>query len=286
MYWARVKTILIVLFTCVNVFLLISMMISVNQSIVISDNTVRNTVEVLQKNDIFISSNIIPRKIQNLSFLMIDNIIQDPDVFAEKVMGAGYKKQMGQEQITYTLGSQKLTVDGWKFSYKNSVQPTGQRVDESTVEGYIKNYLELIGFDLRYIHTRSIEKQSNGSYDVILYQQYEGKEIFYNDIIAKVSSKGAVTIEGNAIIPRGFSDDKLPGRQVTSVLIEFIRREDRPKNKEMTITDITLGYIADTNMKDHKMVLIAPVWRIVAKQEGEQAKYIGEFDAIKMSNTP
>ena len=159
MYWSRVKTILIVLFLCINIFLLINMMITVNRTIVISTETVRNTVEVLQKNDIKINAEDIPTKIEQVSKLKIDNAIQDADIFAEKVLGKGFSKQREEHTSVYKLGTALLQIKGCEFIYTNTVPSVEvSMLNPDTAEQYCIKLLKRWGLNLKNIVLSEIEQ--------------------------------------------------------------------------------------------------------------------------------
>src|SRR5690554_4570675 len=87
MNWFKVKTILITLFLFINIFLLINIMFSVKKATLISTETINNTVEVLEKNNIQINSNIIPTRMSNLPILEMENYIYKTPDFIKNILG-------------------------------------------------------------------------------------------------------------------------------------------------------------------------------------------------------
>ena len=62
MNWGRAKTILIILFLCTNTFLLTAIILSSNNSSVVSEAIAKSTVDILKDNGIDVSEEIIPRR--------------------------------------------------------------------------------------------------------------------------------------------------------------------------------------------------------------------------------
>lgn len=286
MYWSKVKTILIVLFAGINIFLLVNMIISLNQSIVISNQTINNTVEVLQKNDIIIDDQIIPRRTQNVSFLVIENAIQDTQKFVSGVLDKPYQKQTQEDRLIYTHQTKTLILENASdFIYMDTAAHVEiGDIRKQRIERYVRLLLEDLGFDIRYVKTMDVTVEDDATYTLVFEQQYTRRSIFESDIIATLSPEGKLTIVGAAWGPRR-TEDKLVGRQITSVLIEFVRREDRPKDQQMTITSLSLGYFPGKDIDNFKEVHAAPVWRIEAIAE-DGTPYTGIFEAIKTPIRP
>ncbi len=286
MYWSRVKTILIILFVVINIFLLVNMVISLNQSIVISDKTINNTVQVLQRNDITINEQMIPRRIQNVSFLVIENAIQDTHQFVSRGLGQSYEKQIKDSGTIYTHQTKTLILENASdFIYTDTAAylEIGD-VTKQRVERYVRRILENLGFQMKHVKTMEMIVQDDLTYVFTFKQQYDGKPILQSDIRATLSPGGTLTIEGVAWLPKRV-EDKVPSRQITSVLIEFIRREDRPKDEVMEITNLSLGYFPGQDIDNFKEVHAAPVWKIEAITVNGKT-YEGLFEAIKKPIRP
>ncbi|MBZ4647318.1 MAG: hypothetical protein JG777_2807 [Clostridia bacterium] len=260
MYWSRVKTILIILFLCINIFLLVSMMVSVNRTITISSETVEDTVQVLKKNNIEIEKNIIPTKMHNLPLLEMVNPEQDPKALAAKILGDGFKQQGDK----YTLDKKTLAIRGCEFSYSDEApSQTINDLNELTAENYAKKELEKFGAHLKYAVTAKVQRQGDEKYSVTFYQEFSGREIFENYITVILTPQGLISMEGYWLIPKKFTTEKLPIRHVTGILIDFLRNDERPKDRKLTVTDISLGYHrVDPKNSYIKETTAIPAWRI------------------------
>ena len=72
MNWPRVKMILIILFLCINIFLLYNMFSSSWRSSSIDKQTVANVVEILSKNGIRINGDLIAPRVKAMKSVIPD----------------------------------------------------------------------------------------------------------------------------------------------------------------------------------------------------------------------
>ncbi len=272
MNWSKVKTILIVVFLGVNIFLLTSMMISANKTIMISSETLDNTIEILKKNNIEIDRELIPKKMENLSFLMMQNTFQDTNSIVQKLLGKDYSIKINDKVITFTKGSQLIKITGCKFEYLDGTSDAGiTEFDDTTLEKHARKYLDKLQYNSEYLHLSNIKQKNEKTYNLTFVQEYEGARVYGNDIIIEIINGNLVRIMGYGLEPVGLTKEKIPSRHVTGALIEFIREEDRAKAQKTTITDISIGYNIN-NIKekwdslDFMEINIKPVWRIVTDE--------------------
>ncbi len=266
MNWSKVKTILIVLFLGVNIFLLTSMMISANKTIMISSETLDNTIEILNKNNIEIDRELIPKKVENLSFLVVRNTFQDTNSIVQQLLGKGYSIQINDDVITFTKGPQIIKITGFKFEYIDTTSDAKiSKFDDTTLEEHARKFLEKLRFNLQYIYLSKIEQKDENTYRLTFMQKYADAKVYGNDIIVEITSGNHVRVKGYGIEPVELIE-KIPSRQVTGALIEFIREEERAKEQKTTITDISIGYYIQ-NINDEwefRDLIIEPSWRIVS----------------------
>ncbi|MGE4284151.1 MAG: hypothetical protein AB7G87_10570 [Clostridia bacterium] len=265
MYWSRVKTILIILFLCINIFLLISMMVSVNQTITISSDALEDTVEVLKRNGIEIDKNIIPTKMSHMPSLKMENPVRHPVALAEMMIGAGFEQEIEGSEYKFVLNDKALIVRGCEFTYSDKASDMDMKaLNQTNAEEYVRKILlESFKFDLQYAAPGIVKKVQDGRFTVMFQQEYAKKRIFSNYIIVDISAKGEIDIKGYWLIPKGFTSEKIPVRHVTSILIDFIKNSDRPQDQTVTVTGIALGYHrVDMNDVYVKETMAAPAWRI------------------------
>ncbi len=272
MYWTRVKTILIIVFFCINVFLLSSMIITVNQSLVISPETLKNTVAILARNNINVNVEIIPTKISNLRSLELVNVLQDTDSIAKNLLSEGFEKRNSGNVIEYVKETKVLKFEGCKFTYSDSNPSTEiNNFGVESAEKSAENILKKLGINLKYIVLSEQSKKGEEQLVLRFNQVYSKKDIFESQIIAVVSPKGVVSLQGYGLVPIGFAPEKYPSRHVTSILIDLIRNQNIAKKGVVTITGLSYGYYipSDKDVMDVKVVRAVPKWRIQTDNCGE-----------------
>ncbi len=275
MYWSKVKTILIIVFFFINIFLLLSMLVTVNKSIVISPETLEATVSILQRNNIKIDSSIIPTKIQNMHSLELINALQDTDAVAGKVFSDDFQTRKNGDRVEYIKGTKTLEFVGCKFSYTDTMPSSNiDNYDVETAEKYVQRFLEKLNIDLQYLRLSRAFKEEDGGIILTFYQEYSKKIIFDSEIVASVTPAGIKSIKGYGLVPKKFTLDKYPGRHVTSILIDFISNPTIQKDKVITIKEITHGYYipSDKNVIGLKETRAVPKWRITTDL-GDQFYY-------------
>ncbi|NLY43337.1 MAG: hypothetical protein GX066_05085 [Clostridiaceae bacterium] len=263
MNWSKVKTIMIILFLCINIFLVISLITSRYESVTIRSETLEDTVEILQKNSIIVDRSIIPTKMENLPLLQMENSEQDPDLFAKKILGEGYDKKEDGNGYYYSSDGKTLEVHGCEFYYADEM-PSEQLepVNNETVESQVRKILEKMDFNTKYMVLKEVYTLGKDLYSVTFYQQFGGKQIFEDYVSVILGPKGITSMRGYLIVPKEFSGQSLSVRQITGILIDFVRNEDRPKDKVISITSISLGYRVDRSKTDIRETSAFPVWRI------------------------
>lgn len=258
MNWFRAKTILIVLFFCINIFLLTNMLITTNKAIVIDDSTINNTVEVLEKNNIIIDKEIILRKIKNYSLLKIENVLTQ------------------NNEILDGKDNPKATIEGSYIEYSKPINE-GTFTSEEVVTNYVKKLIKDFGLKTKHINIENIIKTGDG-YIVICKYNYKGMKIFDADI--KIMIGKELNVQGYFIKPVSFSPRSYSANNITSRLIKFMGAEKVNEKNSIRIMDISLGYLPtkDDLRTDFKDMLIMPVWRITTDSNN-----IYYYDAIKTS---
>ena len=177
MNWSRVKTVLIILFLCTDIFLLATYLTSKYASSTIAPEVIESTVEVLKSNDITVSSSVIPQKMPNVMSLDAENVISDYEAFAEKFLG----KDMSKTDYGYESVAGKLTFFGDRFNFKkntvlDAVTDLIPVTDEKMAKDTAISSLQQLGFDLKNARI-STEKTKTG-YTVTLENQANSLPIF------------------------------------------------------------------------------------------------------------
>lgn len=238
MNWNKLKTFLIVLFSVLNIILIITMLTKDYKEAVVPQITIQDTVEILEKRGISVDKEIIPDRAKNME----------------------------------AFSMQTLNFAGvpYKVSY-----PGGEIFEISIPEkaGSIKDIKKLMsGLGIQYAE---IQGDGKDTANIRAIQVIDSFTIFSNYIDVKSGDNG-ITIRGRWLTPSNDpldNDDTIEPSQVTSVLIEFISNPDRPQGN-IKISRIQFGYYAPgyTLTENVQSFTVVPCWEI-SLDSGERFYY-------------
>lgn len=254
MNWSRVKTILIILFLLTDIFLLVSLVLSMHNSTTITPEIIESTVEILKKQDIVIDKELIPSKVTPAPYAEADNVIDDYEAFAKKFLGNVITKT-GDNSYESTVGI--MSFDGDRFGFSKKNPENGKAIDEKSAQANVISYLTAKGFDLSNADV-STTKNSNG-FTVTLKNLANSLPLFNSVITAQVSGDVVTSVTGiwfNQINVRGQANEL---KTVTSALIDFIPATAAVPTE---IVGLTLGYTVPESNVYHKSAVLIPVWEI------------------------
>lgn len=264
MDWSKSKTWLILLFLCINIFLL-GYLLNINISTsYIDKDTIEQTIAVLNRNDVSIDASLIPAKIPSIGTMEVTNALEDPRVLADFVLGRSYS--VSDSGKIFSKGSKQLSVAGDMIYYIDDApeEHLGGLAPE-TAEKIATQRLSSYGFDLSNAKT-NVSPQEDGSFLVRVEQTLEAVTLFDSWFEIQVSPDGIRSFEGSWFIPSGkkdfFDRNATKVKLITSVLIDFLSDPTRPRQQTMSIVDISLGYTTGAKGTFHKEVTAMPVWRI------------------------
>lgn len=262
MNWSKAKTVLIVFFLIINIFLVCNIVYSANKATVITPEILASTVEVLAKNDITINSDIVSRKSSVLPYVEANNIITSNDEFAEKMLGTGCTA-VGNSQ--YTAPNLSLTVNGDYFSFIAAAPVCADITSGINAENAQKTAAAVLDKYSVQLGRYDTEVQQNGdTYEVIFTKKIKSSYVFSSKLRVVMTAKGVSEISGvwfNEISKVTAFSKKNSLNSITGVLVEFILNEQRPQG-DITITDLNLGYYIDGGIY-HKSAVLTPAWEIV-----------------------
>lgn len=244
MNWGKAKTILIVFFVIIDMFLLVNIISNKREAVIIKGDTVENTVAALAKNGIRLSKNIIPGTNTEAKQFEADNIIADYDEFAKKTLGESAVKiaegSYESERGTLTLSGDSFCIAG------------------DTAEEYPKSESEARTLLRNWGIEPGEAKYKDGTFVKCVY----GLEVFNSQISIKKTEDGRLGISGvwfeknsNQLSSAGSM------KPITSVLIDFISSPERPEG-EVEIIGLEWGYMVYETDSFHRSIVPVPVWRI------------------------
>lgn len=238
MNWNKLKTFLIVLFSALNIILIITMLTKDYKEAVIPQQTIQDTVDVLKKRGITIDKAIIPERSKNM------------EGFAMQTL----KLDSPQIKVTYPGGELfEITVSQKISSLKELT---------SLLERLGIQYTEFVSDIKDLKQLKAVET-------------IDDFRIFGNFLDVSVTAD-KVNIKGKWLVPSGVEgedEDKAEPCQVTSILIEFISNPDRPQGK-IKIKNMEFGYFAPGYTLTEKVqsFIVVPCWEITL-DTGEKFYY-------------
>ncbi len=260
MNWSRVKTVLIILFLCTDIFLLATYLTSKYASSTISSEVISSTVEVLKNNNIKVDPAIIPQKIPSVMYAEADNVISDYETFAKKVLGT----QISQIDFGYESMTGKLTFFGDRFNFVrnpmlDAVTDSIPVTDEKMAKDITISSLQRLDFDLQ--NAEITTQKSDAGYTVTLENQANSLPIFNSQVIVELSKSGIISVSGIWFNETDSQNGSNNIKNITSALIDFIPSVTSP----VEIIGIELGYNIFDKASYHKSATLIPVWKVTLK---------------------
>lgn len=250
MNWGRVKTVLIFLFLCADLFLLAIYFTSIHSSSVISQDVINSTVSVLENNNISIEASVIPKKMPKIPYVEAENVISDQKVFAQMILGNditaidyGYESDMG-----------KLTFFGDRFNFQAESFVTSWLGTPITSRDISQKKLESLGFDLS--NADITTTKTDVGFSVTFTNHADSLPIFNSQVTVTLAGDIITSISGVWFNEtEAVSGNNL--KNITAALIDFI--PDAPQG--ITITELEPGYDIFDKEAYHKSAALIPVWK-------------------------
>ena len=226
MSWKNIKTFLILLFLCINVYLLIITYQSGNAK-ELTEGNIYDTWILLEKNGITIDKNIIPKNAPEYK-----NIELSPLDFDDK--------------------------DSVKYDENGVITITADVIiNEQNAAGVIKDTMQKSGLDTKNI---VVKKKHDGYY---VAETVGGMQIFNNILRVSIDS-GKTVFKGiwyEYHMTDSYRTAETKAVYATSALIAFIS-EFAQNGSEITISDISFGYhaVTDRSTSNAKSISAAPCY--------------------------
>jgi regulatory protein YycI of two-component signal transduction system YycFG len=271
---SRAKTILIVAFLTLNLFLGYRLWFSPQLLLsgqAMTHEEVDRARELLNGAGFELTA-AIPRQIPRLSLLDVGREDRNEAEWAMKFFEeslTGRRDEKGN--IVFTKGNSRVTVAAnGHVSYQGSAIPltAGSEDTRQMVEAFMRER-NLWRDDLK--HDVTLPRDGQGTVRHRFVQTYQGFPLFFCLAEAAVTDNRITELEIYRVVPRGFSGKEI---QVISALeaIEMFL-EQKVSFSDQRIADISLGYFsADYDAQRWEIV---PVWRIA--DSAGNAVYINAF---------
>lgn len=247
MNWSKAKTILILFFLMVDSFLLYQIVVTNQDKNYVSDEVIKNTVTILEKNQINVAPELIPNKKGSVRLFESDNIISDYESFSKLFLGNDLTKV---SDTAYSGVGGKVEFWGDKFRFtSSSLLFVGKPKKNDILSFFQDKGIKLTGCEFY--------EEDNVQY----LKKTENKLEVFNSFI-KVENTDKTVISGLWFERKTDGFTSSTGlNPSTSALIDFLSSQDKP-NAEITILNIEKGYNIYEPETFHKSIMPAPVWEI------------------------
>lgn len=271
MDWARVKTILIIVFLVVNAFLATKIM-EKNSGTQMKPDEVLEVKKLLQQNNIKLQTEI-PIKMPAISRIKVINQAADGDAIANKIIGMKVwnKKVEANGEVAYSSKTKHLRVyKNGQIEYVVIETPDKLKLltNKETAENRIYDLLTVY-YPLDSYRLESTNATNNG-FNIKLCSYNNTYEMFNNTVEAIIDfASQKITIKQGVIDFEGYNG-KAKKVSVIDALVELIRHIDT--KSQISIKKISLGYYADVN-KNNEIIKYGeadPAWKI----ETDKGAYI------------
>ena len=265
MSWSKIKTILIFLFLFVDIFLLYNIFFKTGLGNEVSQQTVNETVSVLQKAGISINPDIISRKTLYMKKPEISNSIDNRQVLAENLIG----KSKSSENV-YENEKGKITFSAVVFNFENydkTIKISG--ISENNAIERASEYLNSCGFDVQTDTVRDFTSGENGYY-IKFGKEIDGYPLYESYLDIYITPDGMLN-EINGYWPEVYGQSASGGEAIcvdsTKVLINLLSAEGINLDKKNEIVDIQTGYTLGGLPENDSPILLTllPAYRIILK---------------------
>lgn len=184
--WSRVKNILIVVFIILNIFLLVYLYISHEES-AISKESVAAVIEILGKNNVIIDRDCeIPTYKKNTPMLVFENNDIDKKKIIEKLLGKDYATE---EKDKEENENRIIFGEGLAFTYHNPNPSDDIDINKiKNMEKYLRDFFSGMGINMsQFILDRHIEQPENDMDTYIFIEKYKNYLVYDNRISVSIT---------------------------------------------------------------------------------------------------
>lgn len=240
MNWSKIKTVLIILFSLINVFLIIWNVSLKQESRVVNEKTIEYAENLLEERGISMPEGMIDEEIPEIHPVMVKNVMAREAEFLGDILGEKYNKH----DNVFDNGKRSVKLEGNHFEIEESV-----RLDNGDDA---KKWLTSMGLDMK----DTIKSEAKG--EVEFASVYKGKEIFGSKITVKLGDKTAKAT-GSFFYVVENSEKDADIRHITSVLPKLIQEGIT----DCSVLSIKTGYHVVTDGEKFSEAGANPTYRIL-----------------------
>ncbi len=240
MNWAKIKTVLIVLFLVIDIFLVIWNVALRREAKIVDEEVLRSTEELLATRGINVPEGILKEGIPDIKRVIVKNVLGNEASFVGGILGRKYTKS---GNVFYNDEcSVEITGDSFRIT---------ENVRIKNAEDAEK-WLEKKGLDLK----DTIKAEYRGEF--VFRSMYKGMEVFGSRISVKTED-GKATAYGRLYYVAENSETETNVRHATSVLPKLIQEGIA----NCSVSSITPGYRVITEDGKFSEATASPAYRIL-----------------------
>lgn len=255
MNFGRAKTILIVLFAIVNMFLAGYIFVTSNDILTPDSKTISNAVNILNKRNVFLKNNVKLSASENINYLNLKGITSDEKILASKLLGPFTIKNS-----KYISDSGDLKITNGEFLLNIKDNHTFKEFSEKAVSKYAVKFLKEHEMDVSDLKVFDVVNE-NGNYKVTLRHYFFDKPLFNVKTDVYISGGGVYRIEGSIFTLDSLSESKKYTNNPINVLLSY--SAERQSNEKIEIAQINAGYYTENKPNDFKSISALPCYEIV-----------------------
>lgn len=258
MNWSKVKSIMIVFLILVNLSFLSYIIydeICVNKR---NEQMANTTASLLQTRNITVATKMIADCLKNESIesVYVDNVISSYADFSKKILGESLVLVSGNKYQS-DIGKIEFSGDFFKAKANDGKHLYEANISSQNAKNVSKKYLNMLG-----INTEKTQiSEENNNYKLTYTKEINSVPVFLAGITVEMDNLGVVSIYGNWYNINSQSSSNIDLKSVSGVLVEYMNQQAK-SDKNIQVTNISLGYSALDPNTYHESIFLTPVWKI------------------------
>ena len=230
MNWFRIKTVLIVLFALINLYLAVTLFFAAGRENTISQEVCDTAVSMLSKNGIAVDKKQIPLSVSPMANITLKNVLTGEFLKAAEQMGCRVEKKQNQFSIFAPAG----------LSY------------EGNLESACAQWLGDLGINLSGAKFTAEENK------FIITQSHRGFPIFENRLVVETDGEKPLSVSGTWFTVSQAGSYRMNVKNAVYVFGSFLG----DAGGATAVADITLGYSGLNFDSFYSEITAVPVWRL------------------------
>ncbi|MCH5184685.1 MAG: hypothetical protein J1F64_01040 [Oscillospiraceae bacterium] len=262
MNWSEAKSILIVFFLVINMVFLGILIESDRNKYNVNADIMKASVDILNKAQITIGEDIIPKKNPKMKYAEAYNIIEDNMIFAKSLIGGDAYEAEGK----YISPAGEAVIDGDFFSAVYYDKDYFDIAGIYDIENKIQAVFKKLDFDDMGNYETEYEETENGG-RITIKNIIEAKPFFDSRIEISMTGQSVEKISGVWFVSDpDMISNMTETKSITGVLIDFKNMYDG--ELPVRITGLNIGYYKGKPETYHKSFVLIPVWCIETSDGG------------------